>query len=61
MNVVGFKFSISVSTELGSRQFLNVSSVRIEKPLEEGRKRIRWRYVCSHAKDIVVISEIVKR
>ena len=61
MKVFGFKFSISVSTELGSRRFLNISSIRIEKPLEEGRKRVRWRCVCSHAKDVVMISEIVKR
>ena len=48
LSIFGFDFSVSVTTELGSPQLLRNCSIRIEKPLVEGRKRIRWRCVSSH-------------
>ncbi|KAL2040707.1 hypothetical protein N7G274_006686 [Stereocaulon virgatum] len=46
LSVFGFDFSISVTTELGSPNPLRSCSIRIERPLGQGRKRIRWRCRC---------------
>jgi hypothetical protein len=48
LSIFGFDFSISVTTELGSPNLLRNCSMRIEKPLGQGRKRIRWICVSSH-------------